>query len=250
MAKTRIITLMFHRVNDNNSVFNATQFSQYLAYLVKHFPIVVPGQTLPSAPVAIALTFDDAYFDFYHHVYPLLKHYQIKALLAVPVKYIVEKTQLSSQERLSVPYPQGMTFPLCEQKVPFCTWEELREMANSQQVIIASHGYAHANLADQQTDLEEEIVYSKQKLEQELPIPIQHFVYPYGKMTKKVHQKVCQHYEYGIRIGSALNLGWEHRHRFIYRIDADRLLDQFQPITQKLIYKLTLKYWGNRLRSV
>lgn len=250
MAKTRIITLMFHRVNDQTSTLSANQFSQYLAYLVKHFPIVVPGDPLPATPYAICLTFDDAYYDFYHHVYPLLKLHQIKALLAVPVKYIIEKTDLSSHSRLSIPYPQGMESPIYEQKVPFCTWQELREMAKSNRVLMASHGFAHANLADKKTNILEEIEYSKRKLEHELAIPIRHFVYPYGKMNLRVHKVVCQHYDYGIRIGSALNIGWEHRNHFIYRIDAEQLYTDNKPISKRLIFKSTVKYWANRIRQV
>lgn len=246
MTKTRVITLMFHRVNDAHQGYCPKQFARYLDYLVQHFPIVVPGEQLPDVPLAICLTFDDAYFDFYHDVYPLLRKHQIKAILAVPVKYVIQNTQVSSEERLSVPYENGMSATY-EKKVPFCTWEELAEMSQDH-VVIASHGFAHANLADKKTDLDQEIVFSQKILEQKLQIPIKHFVYPYGRMSKKAHQKVCQSYEFGIRIGSALNLGWDRSRHFVYRINADPLWTNLKPINKSLIKKLTLKYWMNRLR--
>lgn len=243
MAK--VITLMFHRVNDASLHFSPQQFANYLDYLVKHFPIVIPGQTLTHDPVGICLTFDDAYYDFYHDVYPLLKHYQIKALLAVPVKYITESSHVEPSIRLSVPYPQGME-PRYQHTNPFCTWQELREMNNSGQVIITSHGFSHQNLAHQ-PDLQQEIVTSKAILEQKLNTPIHHFIYPYGKMTRRVHQKVLQSYQYGLRIGGALNLNWNTT-KLIYRVNADPLWTQQRPIDAALIRKWTVKYWLNRLR--
>lgn len=249
MAKTRIITLMFHRVHDDSRNVSQTQFAAYLDYLTKHFPIVTPYQTLPDQPIAICLTFDDAYFDFYHCVFPLLKKYNIKALLAVSTKYIVEDTALSALDRLSVPYPQGMENDLHQEKVPFCTWKELREMADSGLVEMASHGHAHANLADPATNLAEEITYSRMLLEQKLNCVVRYFVYPYGRMTRKVHQTVTQTYEAGIRIGSSLNRGWDQKNRYLYRVDADHLWLKGLPINSAFIRKLTVKFWANRLRG-
>ncbi|MBS0287604.1 MAG: polysaccharide deacetylase family protein [Proteobacteria bacterium] len=246
-TKPRIITLMFHRVNDASLGYQPAQFAKYLDYLVKHFPIVVPGDPL-TEDVAVCLTFDDAYYDFYHDVYPLLIKHNIKAVLAVSVGYIVDDTNVTPQERLSVPYVQGMEDPKFACKTPFCTWKELREMSQSGHVIIASHGLMHQNLADKNSDLTQEIILSQKILQERLGIPINNFVYPYGRMSEQSHKMVCQNYDYGIRIGSALNLGWDTKNRFVYRINADPLWTKQKAISTLLIHKLTLKYWGNRLR--
>jgi len=246
LTKTRVLTLMFHRINDPSQGYCPKQFAKYLDYLVQNFPIVVPGETLPDTPIAICLTFDDAYYDFYHDVYPLLRKHQIKAILAVPVQFIIENTNITAENRLSVPYPYGMNDSY-QKRVPFCTWDELKEMSQDQ-VVIASHGYSHANLADPKTDLHQEIVFSQQVLQQKLQIPIKNFIYPYGRMSKIAHAKVCRTYEFGIRIGGALNLGWDRKRQFVYRINADPLWTNLQPINQRLIKKLTLKFWMNRLR--
>jgi len=248
MSKTRVITLMFHRVNDKSLNFSPQLFAKYLSYLVSHFPIVTPGEKLPNVPLAICLTFDDAYFDFYHDVYPLLMQHHIKALLAVPVKYIVEKTSLTAEVRLSVPYAHNMEDAAYQAKVPFCTWEELKEMAQSEHVVIASHGYRHANLKDKTTNIDQEIRYSKKYLEEKLNLPVAHFVYPFGRVTRSIHKKVCQNYDFGIRIGSALNIAWDLNRRFVYRINADPLWLNQTEIGPKLIRQLTFKYWNNRIR--
>jgi len=248
MSNPAVVTLMFHRVNESALGYCPQQFAKYLDYLVKHFPIVIPGQPLPKVPIAICLTFDDAYFDFYHHVYPLLQKHQIKALLAVPTHYIAESTDLSPNVRLSVPYGHDMANPEHLQKVPFCTWQELKEMAQSNLVVMASHGCKHANLAKKATDLTQEIIVSQDILQQHLNVPVRNFVYPYGCLTPRVHRTVRSHYDFGIRIGSALNLGWNHPQQFIYRINADPLWTRMRPIGKFLVKKLTLKYWMNRLR--
>lgn len=248
MSECKIITLMFHRVHDQSQNYDHEQFSRYLCYLTKNYPIVVPGDTLPKSGVAICLTFDDAYFDFYQYVYPLLCKYRIKAILAVSPHYIVENTALGAKERLAVPYPQGMQDNLHETKVPFCTWKELQEMADSKQVLIASHGYQHENLADNNAHFTQEIIKSKGILEKRLNTHVAYFIYPYGKMSRFAHTMVSKTYDYGFRIGSSLNHGWDQKRKMIYRIDADPLWTQMRPIDNRLIRQLSLKYWLNRLR--
>lgn len=246
---TTILSLMFHRVNDPSSQCCPKQFADYLRYLVDNFPIVTFEDPLPKAPLAIMLTFDDAYFDFYQTVFPLLKQHNIKALLAVPVKYILPSTSLCAQTRLSVPYPQGMENGLHGSKAPFCTWEELKEMADSTHVIMASHSYSHANLSDINTDFHKEIADSKTILENNLNKTVNSFVYPYGKTSRLAHQLVSKHYRYGLRIGSAINRGWAKPGQHLYRIDADKLWKNGTLISSGLIQRLTIKYWVNRLRG-
>lgn len=248
-SMTTILSLMFHRVNDPSSQCCPHQFADYLRYLVDNFPIVTPDSPLPKVPLALMLTFDDAYFDFYQIVFPLLKQHNIKALLAVPVKYILPSTSLSAKTRLSVPYPQGMENGLHKSKAPFCTWEELKEMADSTHVIMASHSYSHANLSEKNADFNREITKSKIILEKNLAKSIDSFVYPYGKTSKRAHQLVSKHYRYGLRIGSAINRGWAKPGQHLYRVDADKLWKNNTPINNRLLYTLTLKYWINRLRG-
>lgn len=239
---------MFHRVNDPTSQCDPIRFAKFLDYLIQTYPIIGPNDPLPNTPLAVMLTFDDAYFDFYHSVFPLLKYHKIKAMLAVPANYILENTNISTQTRLSVPYPQGMNNNLHLEKAPFCTWQELREMANSSHVIMASHSASHANLEKSSADFHQEIVGSKIVLEQHLKQPIEYFVYPYGKMCSKAHNLVKQHYRFGVRIGSAINYGWDKHSQYIYRVDADPIWKHERYIDDALIRKLTLKYWINKIR--
>ena len=87
------------------------------------------GRPLP--PKAVLLTFDDGYASFYHVVYPLLRAYNYKALLALPTGW------------LEVPAGQEVNYGDLE-KVPrshFLTWGQIREMADSGLVEPASHSH-------------------------------------------------------------------------------------------------------------
>src|SRR4051794_36147214 len=65
---------------------------------------LLPGEPLISFKHNFSLTFDDASFHFYHTLFPLLKKYKLRVLLALPTNYILEKSNLSPEERLSVPH--------------------------------------------------------------------------------------------------------------------------------------------------
>jgi peptidoglycan/xylan/chitin deacetylase (PgdA/CDA1 family) len=243
-----ILTLMYHQISDVAHPQRIQQFEAHLAYLAQNFPIITPQDPLPKKGIAICLTFDDAYYDFYASVYPLLQAYQVKAILAVPVKYILNHTELDPQTRLQVPYPQGMQQNLYWSQVPFCTWQELQQMADSPWVEIASHSHSHPALDQPQINLVKEIIQSKQVLTEKLKQRIPYFVYPYGKFTRQLHQDVIAHYDYAFRIGSALNRGWDKNRAMLYRVDADPIWKNQLPITQGWINQLTCKYWLNRLR--
>lgn len=87
------------------------------------------GKALP--PKAVLLTFDDGYLSFYTHVYPLLREFRYPAVLGVVGKWIDNPpgTRLLYGEKNSVP------------EASFPTWGEVREMAGSGLVEIASHTY-------------------------------------------------------------------------------------------------------------
>jgi biofilm PGA synthesis lipoprotein PgaB len=87
------------------------------------------GKPLPAK--AVLLSFDDAYLSFYTQVYPLLKAFRFPALLGVVGKWIDE--------------PRGAAAPYGEKasvaEASFPAWGQLREMADSGLVEIASHTY-------------------------------------------------------------------------------------------------------------
>ncbi len=218
-----MLALLYHRVGSGKYANSPAMMEQHLTWIASRFRFVLPGDLLNISSLDICLTFDDATYDFYHYLFPLLKRLKLRALLAVPTKYIVEKTLLDPQERLAIPYSLAMKDGIYQNRHPFCTWEELREMVQSGFVEIASHSVNHCNLLAPDIDLDLEIKQSKQILEQQLQVPIRTFVYPLGKFNRPIHQKVKENYEFAMRIGTAWNFSWQNGSGIIYRVINDNM---------------------------
>lgn len=242
-----ITTLMFHRVYAKG-LPELDIFSQFLQQIKSWGTPCLPGQPLSKQTHGICLTFDDAYFDFYHFVFPLLKQYQLPAVLAIPTSLIAEKIDMPASERLTLQYEHSLDNQI-QSNPSLCSWEEIKEMVDSGWVIPASHGASHVAL-NKQSDWQQEIVQSKHFLEQRLGQPVSIFVYPYGRFDKETHEAVCQHYQYAMRIGSAANFSWKHPKKLIYRINADNYWPQ-QAHPFKLPQKLHfgLRALSNSIRG-
>ncbi len=102
------------------------------------------GPALP--PKAVLLTFDDAYLSAYTKVFPLLREYRFPAVVGVVGGWIDDPDGANRQFGES----GGVT------KAEFPTWAQLREMADSGLVELASHTYDlhHGGLANPQGNVE------------------------------------------------------------------------------------------------
>ena len=219
-----ILTFLYHRVNEGKYATNRDILEKHLRYLKKNYTIVTPEDKLKNPfKLNICLTFDDGYYDFYKFVFPLLKELNIKAVLALPIKFILDKTTIDPLIRLSTTYDEAMKKDTYINKAPFCTWEEIREMSDSNLVSIASHSYTHKNLLEEGIDLKKEIIESKLFIEKKLNRKINTFVYPLGKFNEDIHKMVKNHYNYAMRIGSAINFSWQNFSKITYRIMSDDL---------------------------
>lgn len=94
----RLTVLTYHRVTDAtlpsfdhlrpNVSASPQQFDQQMAYVARHFHVInletlenalLRGGKLPSRP--LLLTFDDGYLDNYENAFPVLKRYQLPAVI-------------------------------------------------------------------------------------------------------------------------------------------------------------------------
>lgn len=233
-----ILILMYHRIGEGKLTNRQDIFFDHLKYIKDHFPVVLPGDPC-SKPLSICLTFDDAFCDFYAIIFPLLVRLQLRAVLGVPTKYILEKTEQPMNKRLQIPYSETMKGDVYQKFAPYCTWQELEEICQSGYVEIASHSHSHPDLTAN-FDLENEIIKPKNILENRLSQAISTFIYPFGKTNHTIHQKVLNHHAYAMRIGSSLNQGWNNQKRALCRVDGDCLnspTSVFEP--QKMLgYKM------------
>ncbi|ELR96992.1 polysaccharide deacetylase family protein [Gloeocapsa sp. PCC 73106] len=180
--KAKVPVIMYHDILEKKEVFFdltpeelAADFALIKAegmnpismdQLINHLRT---GEPLPEKP--ILLTFDDGYGGHYQYVYPLLKQYGYQAVFSIYTNKMKGKTTRSS-----------------------ITWSQLKEMAKDPLVTIASHSISHPldlrTLSD--AELVQEIVMSKQILEQELGIQIRYFTYPVGKSDERVREEVAK----------------------------------------------------------
>lgn len=233
---------MYHHINSDKYSNNEDVFEKHLQYISSNFNSTFPTTTLPEK--AICLVFDDGYYDFYKYVFPLLKKYGVKALLAVVPKYILDDTDKEDHVRLNVKHDDLFN---SYQNATFCTYKELEEMQNSGFVQIVSHSYSHVNLLDANVNVTEELKKSKEVLQKKLNINIDSFVYPFGKYNQAVLDETMKHYRYSFRIGNGINWDFSGVNHVIYRINGDNLVDAKSIFSFSNMTKFRLKTWIKRI---
>ncbi|HEX5670975.1 MAG TPA: polysaccharide deacetylase family protein [Sulfuricurvum sp.] len=225
--------IMYHHVNSDDLPLSNSDamMKAHLELISERYDTIFPGEAVTKR--SICLTFDDAYYDFYYYVFPLLKKYNLKALLAVPSAFILDDTDIDPAQRLSLKHED--IYKSYKDFAPFCTYVELREMVQSGHIMIASHSINHVNLTESDVDLEKEIFGSKVMLEDKLGCRVDSFVLPFGKYNDIAVALAREHYSYVFRIGNAFNPSWDGIGGLIYRIKGDGLkrpCSLFNPLMQ------------------
>lgn len=227
----QLLIPMYHRVLLPSHPNATSAFRRHLEDIIQQFPVVIPGQQL-TAPLSVCLTFDDAYEDFYTHVYPLLRTFGLRAVLGIPTGYIEETVS------------ETPAFP-----APLCSWDMLREMVVSGHVIPASHSHTHPHLSRCRDLWEAECVASKQNLSTRLGVSVDTFIYPYGDMSRSLHRFIQSHYTYDMRIGGASNRSWRGQGGLLYRVDAEHWWPEGRSMNADELRRAKRRYWWNRVRG-
>ncbi|WP_229770939.1 polysaccharide deacetylase family protein [Campylobacter portucalensis] len=237
-----LICVMYHHVNSDDLSNDLEMFDKHLEYISNNFISVFPGEKL--AKNSICLTFDDAYADFYFLVYPLLKKYNLKAILGVPTKFILQSTSVEPKKRMSFKHNAA------SQNYKFgshTTFDELKEMIDSSLIQVASHSHSHIVLTDEGVDLNLELKHSKEILESNLNIKVDSFIFPFGKYNKNILNEAKKHYKYNFRIGSAIQKDFKGINGVIYRIKGDNLKSPDEIFKFKNMLKYRLKALFKRI---
>lgn len=237
-----ILIIMYHRLVGLGKLSNCKSlFCDHLKYIKDHYPVILPGD--PAKQLSICLTFDDAFFDFYSDIFPLLEQMNLRAVLGVPTKYILEKSDRSKEQRLSIPYHQAQSL---YKQAPYCTWQELKEIAHTGLVEIASHSHSHPNMTLPGIDLHQEMILSKQLIEEHLSQSVSTFIYPFGKTNQHLHREIKKVYAYDMRIGEAINDSWQAK-KPLCRINGDCLSSVAAPFKIKSMIQYFVKYAVEKL---
>lgn len=181
MMKYSLPILLYHHIAPEWEIQPA-DFEKHLIFLRKNnyqtifvtdFIDCLKGKKEIDWP-AVAITFDDGYYDNWHYVFPLLKKYQVKATIFVVTGKIKE-------ERSYLPDPRK------EEWVPdnFLTWKEMKEMVVSGLVSIQSHTHTHRDFQETKPyhNLAEELSLSKNLIEQNLNQTCSVISWPWGEYS-------------------------------------------------------------------
>jgi peptidoglycan/xylan/chitin deacetylase (PgdA/CDA1 family) len=130
----------------------------------------INSRLVPGEPERyVALTFDDAFEDFYEHAYPILEELLLPCTVFVPTGYIGRSSE----------WDEGTSTR--RRKIMDCN--RLRELAGSALIDFGSHSVDHLNMRCLKPDqMRCQAVDSKHALEDLLGRQIISFAYPYGTM--------------------------------------------------------------------
>lgn len=238
-----LLVFMYHRARAGRHGNAADVLDAHFRHIAANYNSVLPGD--PLAPSTnVCLTFDDAYFDFYATVFPLLKKHNVRALLAVPPAVIREDVAARPLERIAVESDAAFADP---DKGGFCTWPELAEMTRSGQVRVAAHGLTHCRLDRPGVDLEREVDEPQTVLRARLGREVENFVFPFGRYDDASLHRAGKRYRHVFRIGGAANPGWGRR--LLYRIDADQMETPTSLLAGPRRLRYRARYFWNRLRG-
>jgi len=237
-----LVSLMYHHIESDQYSNSIKLINAHFEFISNKYKTIFPNEYKKSfLRIELCLVFDDAYFDFYFYVFPLLKKYDIKVILAVPTKFILDHSTLPDVDRLEQKHNDIMIGTNYKKFESFCTWTEIKEMVDSGHVIIASHGNKHQNLlmVDKDSCINE-LLNSKEKIKEKTGIDTDIFVYPFGKYNKDIYNVTKEYYKYQFSIGKLINL--DIKKSIIYRVYADDMINAKKVLSPINIMKYVLLY--------
>jgi peptidoglycan/xylan/chitin deacetylase (PgdA/CDA1 family) len=185
----KVPILMYHSIAHSATrrfkqfTVSPTLFAEQMAYLSEqgYTPLTVTQfistrsqAALPSRPVL--LTFDDGFADFASDALPILQHYGFTATLYVATAYVNATSRWLFREG--------------EAWRPMLTWPQLLDVSRCG-IECGAHSHSHYQLDVVSRAVAcEEIVLSKQLLEQHLGVAVSSFSYPFGYYTSSVKELV------------------------------------------------------------
>ncbi|MFM2360048.1 MAG: hypothetical protein RLY16_2041 [Bacteroidota bacterium] len=131
------------------------------------------------------LSFDDGYACLYHNMMPITARLNIPVIIYLPTDYINLDMNIKADFELV-----RDNLPNNPKLLSFLSWAQCNEMLG-QQVLFGAHTKTHANLMNADADkIEFELRTSKLEIEKNLPIPCDHFAYPWGRVYENFDPQV------------------------------------------------------------
>lgn len=187
--RANIKVLMYHRIvekpsgeisnphsvseEDFRSQLKMLEALNYTPVTFEDYHLYVRGElTLPKKP--IILTFDDGYLDTFETALPILRDFNMKAVLFV----------MGDRHRRKATWDEN------SEEYPLMSDEHIVE-ARAEGFEIGAHTISHLVLPElPEKELRREVFGSKKKIESVLGEEIISFSYPYGRLNKRVRSVV------------------------------------------------------------
>jgi peptidoglycan/xylan/chitin deacetylase (PgdA/CDA1 family) len=153
----------YHQINTSVSVFALQmRWLRHAGYRTIDLPEMMAAlETTRDLSKTVVLTFDDGYQDFYTDAFPVLKQCGFTATLFL------------ASDRIR-------NTAACIEGAHYLTWCEVREL-HSQGISFGSHSVTHADFRSLgPEEIDYELGYSKETIEQEIGAPVESFSYPFA----------------------------------------------------------------------
>ena len=220
--------LQFHRVTPNFQfcgTWNTPhQFEKFIEFLhTNRIDVILPGQKKDGVIIA----FDDAEQNIYHYAFPILKKYEMRAIVFLIVRYIGRRNLWD--------------VTLTGRRQYHLNWHQINEM-KKWGIEFGSHTMTHRNLTKLNiADIEYEVFESRKILEQEFGT-CSSISYPFNKVNSTVVDAVARAgYEYGFGGNGSSNL--------CLRKDALYIIDTLGSFRAKIFERPQLVYRYERMKQ-
>ena len=186
----------YHHVFDDEK----KNFERQLKYLKNFGEFISMDQVCEMVAAGDAIdgryfcvSFDDGYRCCYSNMMDVTAAMQIPVIIYLPTDYTgLDENIEADALKIHANFPQNPGLEL------FLNWQQCREMLQHQ-ISFGSHTCSHVNLIQlSETEIEQELLQSKKKIEAELNVPCIHFACPWGQVhvnfnpaiTKPIAQKL------------------------------------------------------------
>lgn len=183
--KKRKLILLYHAVGNSPHAMSVQQFSEQMQWLYQHCKVVSLKDLLDTSRVGegihVTISFDDGYACLYQNVAPILKQWNMPAIVYINTGWIAEK-EIDRRKSNTVlgHYPNEA----------FLLWNEVRALQKLGWEI-GSHGAEHLDLTEaSDLDIDEQLAISKLSIEKKLKVNCSHFAYTWGRHSAKLRQHV------------------------------------------------------------
>ncbi len=182
---SRFIILMYHMISEPRTLADTRQacptklFEKHLKLLLKmgYIPISIDqvgkyyAENIPLPDKAVLITLDDGFEDNYLNAFHILQLYNVPAIIYLATGFIGQTNK-------------WMPAPTYSQR-KMLSWTQIQEMSSCG-IQFGSHTVSHPQLTQlDDGSVSEELIQSKQIIEDRLGLECMHFAYPYGLLTEK-----------------------------------------------------------------